>query len=1238
MTRFQKIALVVMIPFILCLGLVIALISPLGSQVLQWVANTYVEELSIDDISGSVLSGLTIEGIRYTGTPDLSLAKAELAINWQETHLNQITLSKIVLQQGKVRLASSTNTEESKETEPTPSGEQALFTSPVPIDIESIVINDFSMTQPELEIEIGDFGTSLHFDESLIVSETYLNRLSIYSSAKPEQRPPFEKLEYTAPNLPTIFIPLKATIDGLTVSALTYQTPEASQTVRQIRATTLQTEGAKVTWDTIDIEHDKGRITTTGTISLAESYPLELTLSGEAHIDENTHQEVKLATAGSLEALKLDAQLSGLVTGTVTMRLNILNNALPVDGKITWPEQRVDYQQIIALKPGELLINGDMSNYQLRINSALQIEKLNEVLFIADIELGGSDLVVKQLDAKLLNGEIVTSANLNFAGSLSANGQTQIRNIDLSTLTPNLSSATISTAGWDYKINQNGDKLLLELANIEGLFNVEEQAINLDGDVTYDQSDEVLSANLRVNQPNSPNSIALTANVKTQQSIEINAKIDVPQVGRFLPDLNGALNGTVALNGDWQDPLFDVNVQASNIKFSERMSPFLHQQGAYNGRITLVGDLTRHRLSMLANMNDNRVNFAASGALLNDIYEGQIERSELVALNTRWVLPSSAVFSINTKTKDTVLSKHCWQLSSAYNTEQRVSDTHEGSLCVEESTYQKNVANWAVNAKHLPIGDWAKASIGAIAEVSDSASLSFTHQGQFDVNKVLNASLNVNVAESTWTLGEANPISIDLKQVDLRAKLNEQMITVEGTLLGTNIGSLNLALSASQDDFLEGDISADINIDNLDLKPLSYFSPSVHKLEGVINGDITVSGLGKKPEVNGRIALSKGAVSVEQAPLSLSEWEQSFTLSGQKATIDGSFLLGEGRGQLGGELSWQDAPYANFTVDASDIAVQHEQSIVRVSPKLTAKITPDDVDVSGDINIPYARIKIKEVPKSAVTPSKDVRILDEQQSDDPIQNINFDININIDPDKSKNVRLDAFGLTASLNGGLNVQSQPSLVAFGDLSVVDGRYKAYGQNLLIRSGEVQFNGPPNRPFLFVEAIRDPELTEDGVIAGVRIDGAASAPSVALFSEPPMEQAQNLLYLINGRGNLSGGDSDPNYGAMLLGLGLSQSGKVTNSIGKSLGIEDLSLTSTGQGSDSQISLSGNITKDLSVRFGVGLSDGQEVAIRYRILPNLYLQAVRQFTEAVSLIDLFYEFSLGDPAKKPLASEEN
>ena len=173
-------------------------------------------------------------------------------------------------------------------------------------------------------------------------------------------------------------------------------------------------------------------------------------------------------------------------------------------------------------------------------------------------------------------------------------------------------------------------------------------------------------------------------------------------------------------------------------------------------------------------------------------------------------------------------------------------------------------------------------------------------------------------------------------------------------------------------------------------------------------------------------------------------------------------------------------------------------------------------------------------------------------------------------------------------------------------------------------------------LLVEAIRDPELTEDDVIAGVRIEGPASQPSVNLFSEPTMDQAQNLAYLLSGSGGLGGSNSEMDqnaYASLLIGFGLSSSEGLTSGVGEALGIEDLTVSTTGQGDNTKLAISGKIAPNLTVRYGVGMfssedSGGQEVALRYQIMNNLYLEVVRSLHTAV---DLYYQFTLGKRGKE-------
>lgn len=208
------------------------------------------------------------------------------------------------------------------------------------------------------------------------------------------------------------------------------------------------------------------------------------------------------------------------------------------------------------------------------------------------------------------------------------------------------------------------------------------------------------------------------------------------------------------------------------------------------------------------------------------------------------------------------------------------------------------------------------------------------------------------------------------------------------------------------------------------------------------------------------------------------------------------------------------------------------------------------------------------------------------------------------------------------------QSSGALQLFGDVNLVDGRFQAFGQDLIIRRGELLFSGPPDLPTLDFEAIRNPEVTEDDVIAGLRVTGSAEAPNVLIFSEPPMNESRALSYLLRGRApDASGGGVDNALTTALIGMSLGRTGGAVGSIGEAFGIDDLTLDTSGAGDDSQVAVSGQLTDDLRISYGVGIfSPIAELTLRYTLWRNLYVQAVSGTNQAV---DLIYTFTRsGDP----------
>jgi translocation and assembly module TamB len=111
-----------------------------------------------------------------------------------------------------------------------------------------------------------------------------------------------------------------------------------------------------------------------------------------------------------------------------------------------------------------------------------------------------------------------------------------------------------------------------------------------------------------------------------------------------------------------------------------------------------------------------------------------------------------------------------------------------------------------------------------------------------------------------------------------------------------------------------------------------------------------------------------------------------------------------------------------------------------------------------------------------------------------------------------------------LKGDLKVvQDSRGLGLNGQMNIPSGRFHAYGQDLIVRKGELFFSGPPDQPLLNIEAIRNPDATEDDVTAGFTCHREAIQPKLEVFSDPAMSQQEALSYLLRGQGlDSSGGE--------------------------------------------------------------------------------------------------------------------
>jgi translocation and assembly module TamB len=255
--------------------------------------------------------------------------------------------------------------------------------------------------------------------------------------------------------------------------------------------------------------------------------------------------------------------------------------------------------------------------------------------------------------------------------------------------------------------------------------------------------------------------------------------------------------------------------------------------------------------------------------------------------------------------------------------------------------------------------------------------------------------------------------------------------------------------------------------------------------------------------------------------------------------------------------------------------------------------------------VPQADITPREVPVSAVKISPDVIVLGEEGGVSRETRVTGETRLLLGDD----VQFAALGLETRLRGDIlfkQVERRP-ISAEGRLTLVEGTYATQGQKLEIDRGELVFTGPLDDPLVDVRAVRVIEDFGGTVKAGIRLRGRAQNLTTTVFSEPAMSDADALSYLVLGRPLSQASDSDGNQlSGAAVALGLRQVTRITDQIGQSIGIDELSLA--GDGGETTALVAGKqVNSRLYARYSYGVfSQLGTLMLRYRLNRNLTLEA--------------------------------
>jgi translocation and assembly module TamB len=382
------------------------------------------------------------------------------------------------------------------------------------------------------------------------------------------------------------------------------------------------------------------------------------------------------------------------------------------------------------------------------------------------------------------------------------------------------------------------------------------------------------------------------------------------------------------------------------------------------------------------------------------------------------------------------------------------------------------------------------------------------------------------------------------------------------------------------------------------LLPIAF--PEVDHAAGVLAGSATIGGTLERPEINGRIELANGELDSYRVNFALRDLDVIANIDSNRLDFTGNGKAGDGRLQVEGDFTWTNgSSKGTMRLKGEELLVADlpEYRVV-ASPDLRFDIGPKNIRVNGDVLIPNALVQPASL-SGAVGHSADARYVGEHEAE---QAGRYVVQSDVRVQMGKEVRVDAFGLHARIEGGVTtrVQTGETTTGHGELRVAEGRYEAYGQQLDISRGQLIFdNAPLDDPGLDIEARRRVET----VTVGLNVRGTLQEPRLTFFSDPSMPQTQIVSYLLVGKPlNATAASDSQDMTAASDTLALQGGGFLASQLGRRLGIEEVGvenyINSAGEANPSLV-LGKFLSPRLFISYGISLTESiNTLKLRYTI----------------------------------------
>lgn len=667
------------------------------------------------------------------------------------------------------------------------------------------------------------------------------------------------------------------------------------------------------------------------------------------------------------------------------------------------------------------------------------------------------------------------------------------------------------------------------------------------------------------------------------------------------PEVQGQLEGRALSLAEWTLAAFSLRAEVRQDRL-ELSTTLRDLKGAgrhvRSANISARGRMAGHALTLTLDSDVGRVALGLQGALQENHWNGTLER--LILNGTPggdWHLKAPA--SLRMHALQVSLRPACFaptKLPFAASAE----TLRKSELCLRAETKADGQQRALLEAT-LPLALLDALLPPTLSLPSSSASL--RAEAELGPTPELNVQVHVPDDEVHLHAPASQPLALPYRDVAAHLTVRDKRLKLEFT------GTLTQRL------FLEGNIQAQLegrrSLEGLlsvrapQLSWLGEFAPEQIALDGSLDGSVRVSGTVDAPLPQAEFVLDLSRLELPPTGVRYVDGRLHLRVDpSRRVALEGS-LAGASGGSLhlNGVALLADLPQWQARLD-----LQGEALPVLRTPELTVDASPNlhlTADermalLRGHLLLPRAEAKIRTLPEGAVKESADLRVVGQSPPPAP-----YPLGVDVDVVLGERVSLEGFGFSTKLSGNLRLRGDGHLPlsAFGEVSLREGRYEAYGQALRIARGRLLFTGALDNPILEVRA----ERTVGAYLAGLELLGSLQQPRSRVYAQPALPEAEALSLLLTGHrlSQVRGGEAQLLLGA-LSSLGVNRGEQIAREIGLALGLDEVGLSNESGNGSSQLTLGKRLGPDLLVRYAIGVTDGVgKVITEYRLSRHLRIE---------------------------------